>query len=191
MCLMSYVGVAVLCGCVSCGLWVPLMWSVGGRELPWALQPVFTGQENVSEGCVCLMSEVGVAALCGCVSCGLWVPLIWWVCGRELPWALQPVFTGQEKGCVCLMSEMDVAALCGCVSYGLWVPLMWSVCGLKLPWALQPLASVYWRLRECVSSKRSGVAALCACVSCGLWVPLKWSVCGHGLLWALRPLASV
>ena len=99
MCLISEVGVAVLCVCVSCGLWVPLMWSVCvgvgycGCSDPL---PVFTGQVKVSEGCVCLMSEVGMAPLCGCVSCGLWVPLMWWVCGRELPWALQPfsVFTG-------------------------------------------------------------------------------------------------
>ena len=42
-----------------------------------------------SEGCVCLMSEVGVAALCGCVSCGPWVPLMWSVCGQGLLWAYE------------------------------------------------------------------------------------------------------
>ena len=36
------------------------------------------------------MSEVSVAAFCGCVSCGLWVPLMWSVCGRVLLWALRP-----------------------------------------------------------------------------------------------------
>ena len=111
-----------------------------------------------SEGCVFLMSEMGVAPLCGCVSCGLWVPLMCWVCGRELPWALQVVFTGQEKGCVCLMS---VAAPCRCL-----------------------LASE----GVCMSSKQSGVAALCGCVSCGLWVPLMWSVCGVGYCGRCGPL---
>ena len=78
---------------------------------------VFTDQENVSEGCACLMSEVGVAALCVCVSCGLWVPLMWSVCGRELPWILQPVFTE----CLRVFNERSGR------SSSLWVCLLWSV----------------------------------------------------------------
>ena len=91
----------------------------------------FTGQENVCEGCVCLMSEVGVAALCGCVSCGLWLTLMWSVCGRELPWAPCRCLLGSEGVCVS-NKRSGVAALCGCVSCGLWIPLMWSVCGRGL-----------------------------------------------------------
>ena len=88
-----------------------------------------------------LMSEVGVEPLCGCVSCGLWVPLMWWVCGRELPWALQPLVSvyWRLRGCVCLISEVGVAALCGCVACGPWVPLMWSVYGQGLLWAYERL----------------------------------------------------
>ena len=86
------------------------------------------------------MSEVGVAALCGCVSCGLWVPLMWSVCGRELPWALQ-FLVGvywRLRECVCLVSEVawqlsvGVSLVCGC--------------GRELSRALQPLVGVYRRL---------------------------------------------
>ena len=146
--LMSKVGVASLCGLVFCGLWVPLMWSVcvgagySGRWLPWAWRPLAGYLMAV---CMHLMSKVGVATPSGCVCCGLWVPLMWSVCGRELPRALQPL-AGVYclKGCVWLTSKVGVAALCGCVSCGLWVPLMWSMCGGGLLWALQPLAGDYW-----------------------------------------------
>ena len=47
----------------SSSLWVCLLWSVGAFD-EWALQlgPEIGG---------CLINEVGVAALCRCVSCGL------------------------------------------------------------------------------------------------------------------------
>ena len=73
--------------CVFCGLWVPLMWSVCGRGLPWSFLPL----ADVYCLRVCVISEVGMAALCGCVSCGMWVPLMWSMCGRGLQWALQPL----------------------------------------------------------------------------------------------------
>ena len=120
-----------------------------------------------------LISKAGVAANCGCVCCGLWVPLMWSACGRGLPWALRPLAVVY---CLCVANKQS-----GCGS-SLWVPLMWSVCGRGLPWALRPLV---WLI------SKVGVAALCGCVSCGLWVPLMWSVCERVLLWSLRPLAGV
>ena len=68
------------------------------------------------------MSEVGVAALCGCVSCGLWVPLMWSVCGRELPRALQPL-----AGVYCLKGGVCVANKQSGRGSSLWVRLLWSV----------------------------------------------------------------
>ena len=67
------------------------------------------------------MSEVGVAPLCGCVSCGLWVPLMWWVCGRELPWALQPLVSVYWRLRGCVSNER------GGRGTSLWVCLLWSV----------------------------------------------------------------
>ena len=42
------------------------------------------------------------------VSCGLWVPLMWCVCGRELPWALQPLVSVYWRLSVSLV-------VCGCL----------------------------------------------------------------------------
>ena len=81
-------------------LWVCLLWSVGASDVvsvwAWVIVSAVAPcrcllARRMSLRGVCLMSEVGMAALCGCVSCGLWVPLVWSVCGRELPWALQPL----------------------------------------------------------------------------------------------------
>ena len=86
-------------GCGS-SLWVCLLWSVGAFDVVsvWAWVIVGTAApcqcllaKWKSLRGLCLMSEVGVTPLCGCVSCGLWVFLMWWVCVRELPWALQPL----------------------------------------------------------------------------------------------------
>ena len=81
-------------------MWVPLMWSMCGGGLLWALQPLAGDYWPVS-----LTSKVGVAAFCGCVSCGLWVPLMWSVCVRVLLWALRPlagIYWPGECGCVCV-----------------------------------------------------------------------------------------
>ena len=68
-----------------------LLWSVGFSDvvcvLAWALRPLVGVYWHLS---VCfndiyypLMSEVSMAAFCGRVSCGLWVPLMWCV---SCPW---------------------------------------------------------------------------------------------------------
>ena len=59
-------------------------WVTVGVAAPcWCL----LAPEDMSEGGV---SNKQVVALCGCVSCGLCVPLMWSVCGRVLLWALRP-----------------------------------------------------------------------------------------------------
>ena len=133
-------------------LWVCLLWSVGAFDVVDVWAWVIVGaapcrcslarRVSLRSECVCLMSEVGVAALCGCVSCCLWVPLMCSMCGGGLLWALQPL--AGDYWPVSLTSKVGVAAFCGCVSCGLWVPLMWSVCGHVLLWALRPLVGVYW-----------------------------------------------
>ena len=163
------------------------MWSMCGRGLPWALQPLFTGVvcvDNKQSGrgsslWVCLLWSVGAFDVVN-----VWA---WVIVGVAAPCRCLLARWKSLRG-VCLMSEVDVATLCGCVSCGLWVPLMWSMCGGGLLWALQPLAGDYWPVSL---TSKVGVAAFCGCVSCGLWVPLMWSVCGHVLLWALRPLVGV
>ena len=74
VCLLQSVGSSDV---VNVWVWV----TVGIAALCWCLL-------NVSEG-VYLISEVSVAALCGCVSCGLCVPLMWSMCGCGLQWALR------------------------------------------------------------------------------------------------------
>ena len=78
VCLLWFMGasdVVSVCACVTVGVAAPCRYLLARRV--WV--------------CVCLMSKVGVAALCGCVSCGLWVPLMWLVCGHGLLWALRPL----------------------------------------------------------------------------------------------------
>ena len=94
------------------------------------------------------MSEVSMAAFCGCVSCGLWVPLMWSVCGHVLRWTLRPFagvywLVGVVEG-VYVSNEWSGHGSFMGVSLIVWVPLMWSVCGRGLPLALRLLSSVYW-----------------------------------------------
>ena len=127
------VGVSlVVCGFFWCGQCVGVGYS--GRCSPLL---VFTG---VSEGCVCLISKLGVVALCGCVSCGLcasdvgnmWV---WVTVGVVAPcWCLLARLWG-----MCVSNEQSgrgnsVGVVCGCLWCG----------GRELPRELQPLVGVYW-----------------------------------------------
>ena len=120
--LMSKVGVATLCGCVCCGMWVPLMWSVRGRGLPWAFQSLARFQV------VCLYA-FNEQSRCGSY---LRVCLLWSVgavsgatVGVATPCRCLQALRESLSGCVSVMSEVGLEV----VFCGLWVPLMWSVCG--------------------------------------------------------------
>ena len=106
MCLISKVGMAAFCGSVYLGLWVPLMWSVCGRVLLWALRPL-AGVHWPGDGCVCVFNERSGRGS------SLWVCLLWSVGASDVVSVWAWVIVSAAAPCRCLLARrMSLRGVC-------------------------------------------------------------------------------